>query len=213
MFGALVTPSSGRRHQVCLARLLGWLAVALVVLVLTGCAGRIVPPEPRSFEQPVDIFLLDHGRHASLVLPRQSGGVVRYSYGDWRWYVEGRQHALSGAAAMLWPTDAGIGRAVHPDIATPEQFHRLAPEGLTAVYPLEADMGRVLALKRRLDAHFERADMEPVPSEQYGLEFVPYPRSYSAAHQSNLVVAQWLRELDFEVRGSPWLSNWRVAER
>ncbi|MCE8001744.1 hypothetical protein [Billgrantia ethanolica] len=197
----------------CLARLPGWLAAALAVLVLTGCAGRVVPPEPRSLEQPVGIYLLDHGRHASLVLPRESGGVVRYSYGDWRWYVEGRQHALSGAAAMLWPTDAGIGRAEHPDIATPEQFHRLAPEGLTDVYPLEADMGRVLALKRRLDAHFERAEMEPVPSEQYGLEFVPYPRGYSAAHQSNLVVAQWLRELDFEVRGSPWLSNWRVAAR
>ncbi|MCE8025601.1 MULTISPECIES: hypothetical protein [Halomonadaceae] len=196
-----------------LRRWLGTLLAMMAIVLLTGCAGRVVPPEPSLLEQPVDIYLLDHGRHASLVLPRESGGVVRYSYGDWRWYVEGRQHALSGAAAMLWPTDAGIGRAVHPDIDAPEQFHRLAPEGLTDIYPLEADMGRVQALKRRLDAHFERADVEPVPSEQYGLEFVPYPRGYSAAHQSNLVVAQWLRELDFEVRGSPWLSNWRVTPR
>ena len=191
-------------------RLLCWLGVGFTTLSMSGCVGRVVPPEPDSLAQPVDIFLLDHGRHASLVLPHEEGGMVRYSYGDWRWYVEGRKHWLAGAAAMLWPTHAGLGRAVHPQIDGPEQFHHLAPEGVEQVYSLEAEAGRVVALKRRLDAHFERADIEPVASDEYGLQFVPYPRRYSAIHQSNLVVACWLRELDFDVIGSPWLSNWRV---
>ncbi|MFQ3789729.1 hypothetical protein [Halomonas sp. A29] len=193
--------------------LLRWLGAGLCVLLLTACVGRVVPPAPHSLTEPVDIYLLDHGRHASLVLPREEGGMVRYSYGEWRWYVEGRRHLPAGAAAMLWPTAAGLGRGVYPEIDSPAQFHRLAPEGLTDVYPLQAEAGRVQALRQRLDGHFERAAGEPVPSEEFGLEFVPYPRRYSAAHQSNLVVARWLHALDVEVDGSPWFSNWRVASR
>jgi hypothetical protein len=182
----------------------------LLVLQLAGCVGRVLPPEPQALANPVDIYLLDHGRHASLILPHEQGGVVRYSYGEWRWYVEGRRHLPIGAAAMLWPTDAGLGRGVYPEIEAPEQFQRLAPEGLVEVYTLQADTARVRALQRRLDAYFERAESEPVQSEEHGLDFVPYPRAYSAFHQSNLVVARWLRDLGMEVRGSPWFSNWRV---
>ncbi|MDX5433557.1 MAG: hypothetical protein LPK20_08315 [Halomonas sp.] len=189
-----------------------WLGVGLSLLLLTGCVGRVMPPEPQSLAHPVDIYLLDHGRHSSLVLPRAEGGVVRYSYGEWRWYVEGRRHFPAGAAAMLWPTEAGLGRGIHPGIESPHQFHRLAPEGVAEVYPFQAEASRVQALQRHLDGHFERAEVEPVASEEFGLEFVPYPRGYSAAHQSNLVVACWLRALDVEVQGSPWFSNWRVDE-
>lgn len=171
-----------------------------------------MPPEPQTLTEPVDVYLLDHGRHSSLVLPREQGGVVRYSYGDWRWYVEGRRDLPAGVAAMLWPTDAGLGRGIYPEFeaSASDRFRRLAPEGLVDVYTWQAEAWRVRALRRRLDAYFERAESEPVASEKYGLEFVPHPRGYSAIHQSNLVVARWLRELDFDVRGVPWLSNWRV---
>ncbi|WP_111412114.1 hypothetical protein [Billgrantia lactosivorans] len=188
-----------------------WLVTLLCALTLTGCVGRVLPPEADSIARPVDVYLLDHGRHSSLVLPREEGGVTRYSYGEWRWYVEGRRHLAAGAAAMLWPTASGLGRAEHPGITSPQQFHRLAPEGLVKAYRLRVDAWRVQALRRRLDAHFEDAAVEPVASEEFGLAFVPYPRKYSAVHQSNLVVARWLRALDVEVRGTPWLSRWRVA--
>ncbi|UYG05642.1 hypothetical protein OCT51_09875 [Halomonas sp. LR3S48] len=190
--------------------LLRWLGAGLGALLLAGCVGRVLPPEPRSLAEPVDVYLLDHGRHSSLVLPREEGGVVRYSYGEWRWYVEGRRHLPAGAAAMLWPTKSGLGRGVYPEISSPGQFHRLAPEGLTDVHAFQAEAARVMALRRRLDEHFEQAASEPVPSEEFGLEFVPYPRRYSAVHQSNLVVARWLLALDVDVHGSPWFSNWRV---
>lgn len=187
-----------------------WLAVMLLVASSSGCVGRVVPPEPHTLAQPVEVHLLDHGRHASLVLPRRNGGVVRYSYGDWRWYVEGRHHLAAGAAAMLWPTPAALGRGVYPTVESPERFRRLAPEGLVAVYSFQAEARRVRALRRRLDAYFERAEREPVASEEYGLDFVPHPQDYSVVHQSNLVVARWLRELGVDVHGVPWLSRWRV---
>ena len=180
----------------------------LVLLLLAGCAGRLTPPEaPVS---PVTVYLLDHGRHASLVLPRREGGMVRYSYGEWRWYVEAERHLLSGAAALLWPTRSGLGRGVHEAITGPEALSGLAPEGLVAVYPLVAEEARVIALKRRLDAHFEAPLASPAYSEEFDLLFVPYPRAYWWTHQSNLVTARWLRSLGVEVRGIPWLSRWRL---
>lgn len=131
-------------------------------------------------------------------------GVARYSYGEWKWYVEGRQGVWRGVAAMLWPTRSGIGRTQHGDIDSPHShLDRLAPEGIETIYSLQADAELVIALQQSLDTHFARARMEPVFSEDYGLYFVPYPRDYSALHQSNLVVAQWLRQLDVEVKGSP----------
>lgn len=210
MAGAVVVRATLYRR----IRPLCWLGIAFLVLAMTGCVGRVVPPEPRTLSEPVDIYLLDHGRHASLVLPREQGGVVRYSYGDWRWYVEERQNVFTAASAMLWPTSAGLGKAVHDDIGIdqPRHFSRLAPEGVSGIYPLQAEAERVSALQKRLDGIFADADSEPVRSESYGLAFVPYARRYSAVHQSNLVVASWLRELDVEVQGSPWLSNWQVAE-
>lgn len=196
-------------------RLLRWLRVGGLVLLsgCAGCVGRVVPPEPHTLVQPVDVYLLDHGRHASLVLPHEEGGVVRYSYGDWRWYVAEERRFAVGAAAMLWPTEAGLGRGLYPQVDSSQDFERLAPEGLIAVYPLRAEASRVWALQRRLDAYFDAAEGEPVFNETYGLEFVPYPRRYSAFHQSNLKVASWLRGLGSEVTGSPWLSNWELMSQ
>ncbi|PMR72652.1 hypothetical protein [Billgrantia endophytica] len=184
------------------------LIVILSVLLLTGCVGRVVPPT--SLSEPVEIHLIDHGRHASLVLPHHQGGMVRYSYGEWSWYVEGRRHLLAGMMALLWPTRSGLGRGVHDDVSSPREFSRLAPEGLMHVYTLEAESERVEALQRKLDAYFDREEGDPVYVEEFGLEFVPHPRAYWLAHQSNLAVARWLRQLGFEVEGSAWLSNWRI---
>lgn len=180
----------------------------LVLLVLAGCAGRLTPPEAPVV--PVTVYLLDHGRHASLALPRREGGLVRYSYGEWRWYVKGQRHPLAAASALLWPTVSGLGRGVHETITSRDALPSLAPEGLMRVYPLVAEEARVVALKSRLDAYFEAPGVTPVYSDEFDLSFVPYPRAYWLTHQSNLVTARWLRSLGVEVQGIPWLSNWRL---
>ena len=190
------------------AALLRRLALLLMGMLLAGCAGRVIPPPAPA--EPVEIYLLDHGRHASLVLPRREGGLVRYSYGEWAWYVEGRRHPLAGASALFWPTPSGLGRGVDEQAAGPQDLARLAPEGIQKRYTLQADAWRVAGLRRGLDAHFDQPGIETVRSEEFGLEFVPYPRAYWLTHQSNLTVARWLRRLGFTVRGIPWLSNWHI---
>ncbi|WP_143089478.1 hypothetical protein [Marinospirillum celere] len=81
----------------------------LVLLASSGCTGKISQPD--SLENPVFILLLDFGTHSSLLLPRATpGGYVRYSYGDWSWYVEGRDQGYRALPVLFWPTASGLGR-------------------------------------------------------------------------------------------------------
>ena len=54
---------------------------ALLALGVAGCTTVVVPPA--RVVEPAQVALLDHGRHASLVLETAEGGMVRYPYGDW----------------------------------------------------------------------------------------------------------------------------------
>lgn len=183
--------------------------VVLLLVLLTGCAARLHPPA--EVADPVEVYLLDHGRHASLVVPDGDEGVVRYSYGDWQWYVEGRRHAGAALAAMLWPTRGALGRRHHPQREMPGELWRVAPEGVEQSYTLSVERERSRALRRRLDARHAAA-APAVESDAFDLSFVPHPRAYWLAHQSNLVVARWLGELGVTVRGIPWLSRWYISE-
>ncbi len=182
-----------------------WLLLCLGWL-LGGCATRLLPPE--GFEEPRTAYLLDHGRHASLVLPDEVG-LVRYSYGERRWYLLGRQGPLEAVAALLWPTPAVLGRGFHPGARLPDDLAMVAPEGVVHVYPLAVEARRVRALSRYLDGYF--TDARGRFSPRFALDFVPHPRPYWAGHQSNRVVASWLRVLGWRVEGPAWLSDWRVA--
>ena len=67
------------------------LAAGLLAATLTGCVTVVRPPAAPA--DPVEVYLLDHGRTPSLVLPGGDGGSTRWAYGDWRWYALG-EHGL-----------------------------------------------------------------------------------------------------------------------
>ncbi|SDL69776.1 hypothetical protein SAMN05192555_106126 [Franzmannia pantelleriensis] len=189
-------------------RLLLAIGVMLVATLLSGCAARVTPQA--QLEAPQPVYLVDHSRHASLVIPHEDG-LTRYSYGEWGWYVEGQRGTLAGLSALLWPTPGGLGRKEHAALEVPPLPARVTPEGRQRVHALEAEAERVEMLRQRLDAYHAEAASPAVYSETYGLYFVPYSRDYWAAHQSNLKVVEWLQELGMEVRGSAWLSRWRIT--
>ncbi|APX94993.1 hypothetical protein BWR19_10635 [Halomonas sp. 1513] len=184
------------------------LGTLLTVTLLCGCAARVTPAVDIDTPQPV--YLVDHGRHASLVIPHREG-LTRYSFGEWDWYVEGRRGTLAGLSALLWPTDSGLGRMDHDITEAAPLPARVTPEGRQRVYELSAESERVEALRQRLDAFHAAAPEPPVYSETFGLYFVPYDRDYWAGHQSNLKVVEWLEELGLDVQGSAWLSRWRIT--
>ncbi len=145
-------------------------------------------------------------------MPGSDGGVVRYTYGEWDWYAREEQGAWRGMVAMLWPTRGALGRQEYP-VDAPPLPPQVTPEGREQVYQLSAESEQVAALRERLDRRFEAGRDGLIYAERYDLDFVPDPQDYWMMHQSNLVTADWLRQLDITVSGSPWLSRWSVETR
>jgi hypothetical protein len=156
------------------------------------------------------VFLLDHGRHASLVLPGGDGGIVRYSYGDWQYYAQVDRGVSEASAAILWPTRAGLGRR-----------ELRGPSGATSVlgqvgvrveglYEVIVDAARIDALRIGLDSIYEANLETRIYNAAYDLEFVHHPSAYWALHNSNEVVGVWLKELGCRVRRPVLFSNWTV---
>lgn len=191
--------------EVAAARWVRLLFLAILVAATSGCANHVtVPEDPTS---PVQAYLINHGRHASLVLPDSNGQWRRYVHGEWRWYALDETGPLRAIQAILWPTQATIGRGTLS--RSPENGSPLPgiPEGYAEAISFQVSQSRVASLRQRLDDYFENPEMhhyQPI----YALEFVPFPRSYWFLHQSNEVIANWLRALGLEVRGPTLFSDW-----
>lgn len=192
-------------------RFLGASAVALLVLVASasGCTARLT--EPSAPSSPVSALLLDHGRHASLVLPGTDDGTVRYSFGDWRYYAKGDTRLRSGIKALFWPTPSALGRReleAEPEEAAVRGALRVVAE---AVFTLQVEEHRARALRTRLDSLFLEGREEAFHyNAGYDLEFVRHPATYWFGRNSNQVLAEWLRELGISVEGLTLTSSWKM---
>lgn len=192
-----------------------FIVIAVLALLLSGCTTVIVPP-PQS-ANTVRVYVLDHGRHASLLLPANEGGAVRYSYGDWDYYVLRKTRLSNGLRALFRPTPAALGRQALPKIDPAaddvvEQLHaRLAVE-LLAAHAVPVPRAAADALLNRLEGEFAAAARNGRarwPDDN--VYFVPHPVDYTLSHNSNHMVGQWLDEMGCKVRGRPVLSDWRIT--
>jgi hypothetical protein len=185
--------------RIVLLALLPWLA---------GCAARVIPPEPP--REPRSVQLLEHGRHSTLLLTAADQTRVRYAYADWAWYVEGERGLGAGARALLRPSRSALGRQVVAPYQQGERLESVVGVGVGQRYAFDAEAERVDALLDTLDRLFQSAEGEPGFSPEMNLHFVQHPRPYTYAYNSNHMVADWLRELGFEVHGDPANGGWRV---
>lgn len=186
------------------------LVVAGVLLLLSGCGTTYLhpptdPPEPRT------VFLVDHGRHTSLVLATDTGDMVRYAYGDWRYYADQDTRLRAGFAALFWPTPATLARRELMGPPEPAVLLARSRVGVQALYPLEVAGSAADRLRADLDAvHAQGADRHLYVPD-YDLVFAPHPQPYTWRHNSATVIGQWLRALDVEVSGLALVSNWSVV--
>ena len=109
------------------------LAVA-ALLWLSGCGATVYPPP--GVAAPSQVGVLDHGQHSSLIL-QIPDGMVRYSYGDWKWYAFRQTGPTEGTSALFWPSQAALGRKELPGPFSPAAVAR------------EVRVGSRCALRRR----------------------------------------------------------------
>lgn len=186
----------------------GCIGLVLAALgFLGGCTTRIVPPV--NLEVPATVFVLDHGRHTSLVLSTPDGRLVRYAYGDWRYYAERRTGFGHAVAALLWSTPGALGRRVLPGPATAREVRAQVPLEIRTLYEFAVERERIGALRAELDAHFDTAEWQQETPEVH-LSFVPHPRAYSLRHNSNTAIAGWLETLGCQIRGPAILARWQI---
>lgn len=179
-----------------------WLAV------LAGCAATVHPPlSPRD---PVEVYVVDYGIHAALVLPLAEGGLGEFAYGDWRWFALDREEWWRVGPVLFWPTPAGLGvrtltgPAADGSVAarTWGAPHLALPVERSRAIDLSADLRRYVALR----------SAEAVQNTRFGLTFVPDPEPYWIGHHCNTVVADWLRRLGCEVSHAPLWADFRLGQ-
>jgi hypothetical protein len=199
------TDSSGK---ILIERCTVTVVLLMLAIGLTACASTIIPPLEVSDPQPVAV--LDHGRHASLVLSTDRGTMIRYSYGDWAWYALMKTNVFRGAAALFWPTQAGMGRRELEGPVSVENIRRRVRVGSEEIFVIIVERSRVDALREELDSLFHDQIDTRIYNSAYDLEFVHHPKRYCAFHNSNQVVAGWLKKLGCRVSGLAVFSDWKL---
>lgn len=197
----------GKERAKALCRVVG--ACALLLLFLGGCTAVVIPPDKPS--EPVSVFLLDHGRHASLVVPHAHGGSVRYSYGDWDYYALRRTSIAHGLRALLWPSPAALGRQRLESASDLDGIHAQLSVEVVEALEIEVAGDAARSLHVELETLFEEARATQHYNAAYDLHLVRHPVPYTLAHNSNLVVAHWLERMGCTVEGRPVLSRWSLA--
>ena len=183
-------------------------AVLLLVWALASCATTITPRATLS--DPVEVFVVDHGRTTSLVVPATDGKLHRYAYGDWDWYALGRHGFWQGTKALLWPTQGALGRGLLDGPATIENVRRQVPEPEEILW-VPVERARLVAFETRMQALYDSGRDSEVSNPDVGMSFVRHPQAYTVFRNSNHAVASWLRELGNTTRGFSFGANWRVA--
>jgi hypothetical protein len=184
------------------------LLAVVALLGLLGCATVVEPPKQPT--TPLAVFLVDYGRHASLLLPDSaSGGLVEYAYGDWAWFALDESAWYDVFATLFWPTRGALGRRtldVAPEVGA---LRRAIPcEALLPVF-VEAEDAR--ALLARLDADYQRHADSAHHQPLYRLDFVHAEASFHVFHGCSHQVASWLRELGCRVRGASLWATFEVC--
>jgi len=197
---------------------MGWIGrlrlitVLAALAVVTACATTYVvaPPPlvPTAARTPVAV--LDHGRHSTLVIGLPDGRMVRYAYGDWRWYAEGMKSAAAGYAALFRGTPAALGRRELAGPLTAGTLRRQVPLAIENVLLLDVDAAAARRLIDKLDCIAEAGRGRMLVNQTVDLDFFPHPVPYSEAHSSNRVLAGWLREMGADVQGDGLIADWKL---
>lgn len=192
-------------------RRLVWAALTLSGLLFFSALTPTVLIPPSSVTDPRAVFVIDHGTHSSLAIETSSGEMIRYAYGDLRYYATRDTSLGSGAAAMLWSTPATLGRGELQGPAVVENLESQLRVVVEVIYELQVEGFKVDGLIEKLDGIYLAGVAEHIDVPPYGLIFAPHPAGYFWANNSSSIIASWLRELEVRVFGWGLIASWRVT--
>lgn len=183
------------------------LASAIALLVLISSPTTIVPPDQPT--EPTIVYVVDYGMHSRLVLPDGEGGLVQYTYGDWRYFALEDQNLVTAAQALLWPTPATLGRRSLTSIWAIEQSFRASQQ--QHVLAVGVSGVKVTELRSQLNTWFTYHIDTQVHHPASHLHFVKVDEAYTILHNSNHELVAWLKALNCQVNGFVAWPNFRVT--
>lgn len=183
------------------------LFLLLVSFGLGGCQHVIEPPA--SVSDPVEVFVIDYGRHASLALPKENSGLVEWSWGDWNWFALQRTGPLDGLQALFASRRSTLSRR---ELAPADDAQGLLTRvGAEDVLALTVERERARNLQRQLEARWLRRREQAVLHAS-GRVFVPDDGGYSLSNTSVHELARWLETLGAKVSGTGATANFKLRE-
>ncbi len=185
--------------------LLPLLCLLLAAFGMAGCQQRIEPPATVS--DPVGVFVIDYGRHASLALPREEAGLVEWSWGDWNWFALERTGPLQGLQALFASPRSTLSRRELAPTKNAEELARSV--GAEEILSFAVERERARALLRQLEARWLHRRDEAV-THPSGRIFVPDDARYSLFNNSVHQLARWLEALGADVSGSGLTANLKL---
>ena len=136
--------------------------------------------------------------------------MIRYAYGDWRWYAEGTTGVAEGYAALVQDTPGALGRRVLAGPLTAETVKRQVRVGIEDMLLLDVDAAAAQRLVDKLDGIAEAGRARMHTNQDADLDFFPHPVPYTKAHSSNRVLAGWLRDMGAEIEGDGLTADWKL---
>lgn len=189
-----------------------WAALTLTVLgVLSAFTPTVLIPAD-DLTRSRTVFVIDHGTHSSVAIETGAGEMVRYAYGDLRYYANRDTSLGSGAAALLWPTAATLGRAELEGPVTKESLEQQLKVVVEIIYEFEVETTEAESVMAGLDELHAQGSARHIDVPEYGLVFAPHPVDYFWGHNSSSVIAGWLREMGVGVFGWGLTASWRVVD-
>ena len=179
-----------------------------LLLSLAGCTTTIVPP--RDAAAPVLVYVVDHGRHSSLLLSQPDPNqMMEYTYGEWGWFAENDTGCARSVPTLFWPTQGTLGRrtlSLKSDVGAVRA--RFKDE---LVYPVSVSRAKRDALLRKLDAEFQSRIDTRFYQPAFRTEFVYSDDKFWVFNNCNHATRVWLRELGCKAKwGGVW-AKFRMA--
>ena len=185
-------------------RALPFILLIGVLPFLQACTWTVITPEPTA--DPATVYLSVYGRHTRLALPDAPGHYVEYGFGDWRFYAEEKRNLFTGFQALFFSSGATLSRR---ELPAPERTNLRQHFSSVRTEAIEVPPHLADQLRDDLMLAWEEAGGEQI--DQGYLSFRRAPEHYSLFNNSNHQTARWLEQMQCDIQGAPFWSNFEVV--